>query len=57
MICHSPESWRKLWDGEVFKKGSVRVDTILQKVERADLPVVKEGAIGFYLLFWAVTRI
>ena len=20
-FCHSPESWKELWDGEVFKKG------------------------------------
>ncbi|EIW76285.1 hypothetical protein CONPUDRAFT_111132, partial [Coniophora puteana RWD-64-598 SS2] len=26
MFCHSPESWAELWDGDVFRKGTVRVD-------------------------------
>ncbi|EMD41446.1 hypothetical protein CERSUDRAFT_90010 [Gelatoporia subvermispora B] len=29
MFCHSPESWAELWDGQIFKKGTVRVDAVL----------------------------
>ncbi|KAI6114481.1 hypothetical protein F5141DRAFT_1106970 [Pisolithus sp. B1] len=25
LFCHSPESWRELWDGVVFEKGEVEV--------------------------------
>ncbi|KAJ3574693.1 hypothetical protein NP233_g1602 [Leucocoprinus birnbaumii] len=34
VFCHSPESWKELWDGEVFEKGSVRVNVELKVVER-----------------------
>ncbi|KAI0358976.1 hypothetical protein OH77DRAFT_1420491 [Trametes cingulata] len=59
MFCHSPESWRELWDGEVFKKGTVKVEAILQERDGRDL----EGMPGFipgtkiYLLIWSVTRL
>lgn len=53
MFCHSPESWSELWDGEVFKKGTVRVEAWTKEVERVDLgPGAK-----FFLLIWAVTRL
>ncbi|KAF9446768.1 hypothetical protein P691DRAFT_167687 [Macrolepiota fuliginosa MF-IS2] len=29
-MCHSPESWKELWD-RVFKKGTVRVETELEE--------------------------
>ncbi|KAF9466489.1 hypothetical protein BDZ94DRAFT_170819 [Collybia nuda] len=54
MFCHSPESWRELWDGPVFRKGSVRVDAGLHKVERPDLPAHENAE--FFLLWWSVTR-
>ena len=56
MFCHCPESWVELWDGQVFEKGTVKVDAILREVKRADLlgslPKAK-----FYLLVWSVTRL
>jgi hypothetical protein len=52
MFCHSPESWRDLWDKQVFKKGSVRVNCGLRKVETRDFPA-KEGV----FLWWSVTRV
>ena len=53
MFCHSPESWRELWDGEIFKKGSVRVDVELRETPRRDLvPDAK-----YYHLVWSVTRL
>lgn len=52
MFCHSPESWAELWDGQVFEKGSVRVDAVLKKAERPDL-----GGEEFFFLWWSVTRL
>lgn len=53
MFCHSPESWTELWDGTVFKKGSVRVE-----VELLTLPVPR-GALDhtYWQLVWSVTRL
>lgn len=32
MFCHSPETWKELWDGQVFEKGTVKVETELRAV-------------------------
>lgn len=55
MFCHSPESWRELWDGQVFKKGTVRVEAWIKKEVRID----KDPLPGtdFFLLLWSVTRL
>ncbi|KAK0435186.1 hypothetical protein EV421DRAFT_1837199 [Armillaria borealis] len=56
MFCHSPESWRSLWDGEIFPKGSVRVDAFLHASERDHnrLDTV-DPSIKTYHLVWCVT--
>ena len=58
MFCHSPESWIEIWDGQVFRKGTVKVDARLVEVERRDLDqlALAEQA-KFYLLVWSVTRL
>lgn len=55
MFCHSPDSWRDLWDGQVFKKGSVRVDAGLEEVERSDLATHENAK--FFVMWWSVTRL
>ncbi|KAG1750824.1 hypothetical protein EDB19DRAFT_1353312 [Suillus lakei] len=30
-LAHSPETWKSMWDGEVFEKGSVKVEAELVK--------------------------
>ena len=55
MFCHSPESWKELWEG-VFPEGTVRVDADLKELERDDLKPVGEGA-RFWVLTWCVTRL
>lgn len=56
MFCHSPESWRDLWDGQIFEYGEVKVDTWLRDVtDRIDQKPV-EGQ-RLYLLEWSVTRL
>ncbi|KAH9843540.1 uncharacterized protein C8Q71DRAFT_697313 [Rhodofomes roseus] len=53
MFCHSAESWEEMWNGTVFKKGSVKVEA-----ELSTLPVPK-GALDheYWQLVWSVTRV
>ncbi|KAH9927501.1 uncharacterized protein BXZ73DRAFT_102633 [Epithele typhae] len=53
MFCHSPESWAALWDGEVFPKGVVRVEAMLEEVVREDAASRTKS----WLLVWSVTRV
>lgn len=55
MFCHSPESWKEMWEG-VCGQGKVDVQTILMEVERRDCVMLKDVA-KFYLLVWSVKRI
>ncbi len=56
MFCHSPESWRSLWDGQIFTKGSVRVDAFLHASERDRnrLDTVDPDVKSYHLV-WCVT--
>jgi hypothetical protein len=54
MFCHSPESWMDLWDGTVFRKGTVKVEVKL--VEHFFRPAGSLGA-NMTLLVWSVTRL
>ncbi|KAK0203785.1 hypothetical protein DFS33DRAFT_832041 [Desarmillaria ectypa] len=54
MFCHSPESWRSLWNGEIFPRGTIRVDVSLQETERPDMITLDPGA-RQYLLIWCIT--
>ncbi|KAK0435190.1 hypothetical protein EV421DRAFT_1837206 [Armillaria borealis] len=49
MFCHSPESWKALWDGGVFPEGTVSVDASLEEV------AVDSSNGKFYFLVWCVT--
>ncbi|KIJ66722.1 hypothetical protein HYDPIDRAFT_85606 [Hydnomerulius pinastri MD-312] len=49
MFCHSPESWVAIWDGGVFDKGKVKVDTAMKEYE------TDEGV--YWYLQWAMTRL
>ncbi|KAI0358974.1 hypothetical protein OH77DRAFT_1420487 [Trametes cingulata] len=59
MFCHSPDSWAELWDGQIFERGTVRVDTVLRESKRWD--VMESQDIGpelkQYVLAWSVTRL
>ncbi|OJA11841.1 hypothetical protein AZE42_04055 [Rhizopogon vesiculosus] len=52
MFSHSPESWIAMWDGEVFKKGMVKVEAELREV----ISDVSSGE-RYPFLFWSVTRL
>ena len=53
MFSHSPESWRDLWEHQVFEKCSVKVEARLRTVERVD----STGEREITLLVWSVTRL
>ncbi|KAF8873114.1 hypothetical protein BD779DRAFT_1452176 [Infundibulicybe gibba] len=55
MFCHSPESWRSLWDGEVFNRGTIHTEVGLEEMTRHDL--VGPPGIKYYQLVWSVTRL
>ncbi|KAF8838070.1 hypothetical protein BDN67DRAFT_982813 [Paxillus ammoniavirescens] len=49
VFCHSPQTWTEMWDGVVFPKGSVKVDTFLVEPDM-------QGYKTWYLL-WSVKRL
>ncbi|KAJ6495320.1 hypothetical protein C8R45DRAFT_1133756 [Mycena sanguinolenta] len=51
MFCHSPESWRDLWDGEVFERGSVGVKTHMENFGK-----LFNESTDFHILFWSSSR-
>ncbi|OSD04930.1 hypothetical protein PYCCODRAFT_1363568 [Trametes coccinea BRFM310] len=57
MFCHSPESWKALWDGQIFKKGTVRVEAFLRERESGAIPDVVESGTKSYTLVWSITRL
>lgn len=58
IFCHPPESWRELWDGKVFRKGSVSVEAGLHKSDRKDLVGSTDPpARVHYHMAWSVKRL
>ncbi|RDX41920.1 hypothetical protein OH76DRAFT_175124 [Lentinus brumalis] len=57
MFCHSPESWAEMWDGDVFEKGSVRVDAWLVERERRSMQDGVARVTPTSILEWSVTRV
>ena len=61
MFCHSAESWTRMWEEEIFKKGQVKADTFLKEldmaVERKERAVPVEVGTKFYWLAWSVERL
>ncbi|KAI8980781.1 hypothetical protein BD414DRAFT_516481 [Trametes punicea] len=56
MFCHDAQSWTDLWDGVIFRKGTVRVEAQVIEQAREDLVVIEPG-VKFYQLVWCVTRL
>ena len=50
-FMHSAETWKELWDGEVFEKGTMKVEAELVNY-KTDL-----AASEVYFLRWAVIRV
>ncbi|KAH9858783.1 hypothetical protein C2E23DRAFT_717563 [Lenzites betulinus] len=53
MFCHSPESWAELWDGQIFEKGTIKVEASL--VEHPRMP--ESPSQQAYFLRWCITRL
>ncbi|KAG2154063.1 hypothetical protein DEU56DRAFT_751711 [Suillus clintonianus] len=49
LFSHSPQTWTSLWDGEVFEKGTVKVETELVEV------AIQE--VQFLVMRWSVMRL
>lgn len=62
---HSPESWNELWDGVIFKKGSVKCVSHLHEVPQERVVALFPGVIagspqegvGVHILVFSVTRL
>ncbi|RDX42801.1 hypothetical protein OH76DRAFT_1260462 [Lentinus brumalis] len=52
---HSPESWTELWDGELFVRGTVEVETKL--VETGGWDFQDSDTDRYWFLVWSVTRL
>jgi hypothetical protein len=55
MFCHSPKSWKEMWDGQIFKLGTVRVQAELKPMNRKD--VKSSSGQELCALVWSVTRL
>ena len=55
MFCHSPESWKEMWENEVLEKGAVEVRAELQPLDAP--PGVVPTGLQFWQLVWSVTRV
>jgi len=59
LFCHSPESWTQMWEEQIFEKGQVKVDTVLNEMyvtaEGRMLPA--GGGTTLYWLSWSVERL
>ena len=54
MFYHSPKSWERLWNGEIFEKGTVKVETRLIDFARSAVDGSKED---ICFMEWSVTRL
>ncbi|KAL0954796.1 hypothetical protein HGRIS_003743 [Hohenbuehelia grisea] len=58
VFCHSPQSWRQLWDGTVFAKGSVQADAELVEIHGTDSRVTDaRNDFKLFRLVWSITRV
>ena len=53
-FCHSPESWKELWDGILFEKGTVNVEA---SVKLVDWGIGKGIDVKLIWTSWSVTRV
>ena len=58
VFLQSPETWRELWDGQVFEKGTIEVETDIAEFERATSTALKGLNMGskVYGMQWCIRR-
>lgn len=54
VFCHSPEAWTEVWDGIVFKKGTVSVELSVKHVDRGPGKGIDDKLVW---MSWCVTRL
>ncbi|KAI0737400.1 hypothetical protein C8Q80DRAFT_1212744 [Daedaleopsis nitida] len=57
MYCHSPDSWKELWDGQIFKKGTVKVDAVINETAHKVLRDGELHDVPQLYLRWTVKRL
>lgn len=58
MFCHSPESWKEMWEG-IFGKENIKVEARLRK-ELGGLDFFETfpgNTVQYYVLEWTVVRV
>jgi len=60
--CFGPEDWTALWDGEIFKKGTVEVETQMLSIEdilKGEQKLKEQSAVGWsgHIMRWSVKRL
>jgi len=56
-FCHSPESWEELWDGQIFEKGTVKVEAHLTSSSKDHQEAGTNTEWRRARLVWSVTRL
>jgi hypothetical protein len=56
MFCHSPESWKELWGGQVFVPDIFEVEARLDPISRDDF-AMRAVPSDIFILAWSVTRV
>jgi hypothetical protein len=56
-FAHSPESWKELWDGQIFDQGKVKVEAFLKRADRIELNSTPDKGVERCWLVWSVTRV
>uniref|UniRef100_A0A8H8CLX6 Methyltransferase domain-containing protein n=1 Tax=Psilocybe cubensis TaxID=181762 RepID=A0A8H8CLX6_PSICU len=64
MFCHSPETWKKMWEEDIFGPGEsgwqrpeemkIKVEAELKQVERWDADLVDNDAKPYFVMNWSV---
>ncbi|PFH52913.1 hypothetical protein AMATHDRAFT_1651 [Amanita thiersii Skay4041] len=54
MFCHSPDSWRDVWNGQVFAKDTIHVEAGLKEIDR-DIGFGVEEEV--WILYWSIKRL
>ncbi|KAJ6537692.1 hypothetical protein B0H19DRAFT_1213596 [Mycena capillaripes] len=52
IFCHSPESWKEMWEEQVFERGTVEIQAYLKNSGKVLNPTT-----DFWMLYWSVKRL
>lgn len=55
MFCHSPESWKELWES-IFEPAKIEVDARLEDITPSS-PGAAQPSGRWYFLVWSVERL